>query len=275
MQAATEALALRIALSILGLASMVAGVTWSGQAVGARAGHPVTRAVGASQTGGNPDLNLAATPDYSQSCWSDGSITAQQSTQCRQDALAAINNAHAAEGVRPIELPRNYWSLPVEAQLFVIADLERTSRGLRPVQGLSRQLDRWAATGARHNADPVAPGWRLSSRVQIRAWASNWAADYNSLTADYSWMYLDGWGGTRAATSNVDCTSPTANACWGHRDNILAPFSGSRAVIAGTGHVMGGWDGYFNSYSELFVQYAGRRPHLVYSWRDATRAGAH
>lgn len=275
MQATTDTLLSRVAAALFGLASIVAAVTWSSQAVGSPVGQPVTRASGETSTAGNPALNLPATPDYDRSCWGDGSVAAQQSTQCRDEALAAINNAHAAEGVRPIRLPRNYWSLPVDRQLFVIANLERTSRGLRPLQGLTRQLDRWAAAGARNNADPFPAGGRLSSGAQIRAWASNWAADYNSLTADYSWMYLDGWGGSRGTTSNRDCTSPAASGCWGHRDNILAPFSQSQSVVGGTGHVTGGWDGYFNSYSELFVHYMGRRPHLVYTWRDATRAGAH
>lgn len=233
-----------------------------------------TRAAGTAAGSDNPAVNLPASPAYDDVCWGDGSGSAQRSTECRDAALAAINNAHAAEGVRPIRLPRNFWSLPVDRQLFVIADLERTSRGLRPIQGLTRQLDRWAATGARLNADPYAAGWRLSSGAQIRVWASNWAADYNSLTADYSWMYLDGWGGSSATTSNLDCTSPTAAGCWGHRDNILATFGQSHAVVGGTGHVDRGWHGYYNSYSEMFLRYAGRRPALVYTWRDATRAGA-
>jgi len=233
-----------------------------------------TGAANAAMANRSPTVNKPPSPAYDDACWGDGSVAAQQSTACRDAALAAINNAHAAEGVRPIRLPRNYWSLSVDKQLFVITDLERTSRGLRPLQGLTRQLDSWAATGARHNTDPTAIGWRLSSGAQIRSWASNWAADYNSLTADYSWMYLDGWGGSRATTSNLDCTSPRAQGCWGHRDNILAQFSGSRSVIGGTGHVMRGWDGYFNSYSELLLQYSGHRPAFDYTWSDATTAGA-
>lgn len=275
MQATRVTLLSGVALAgALVLTPNLSAVTWSGRAATTADQQPATRALGTTSGSVDPAMNLPASPAYDDVCWGGGSVVAQQSPQCRDAALTAINNAHAAEGVRPIRLPGNYWSLPVDRQLFVIANLERTARGLRPIQGLTRQLDRWAAAGARLNADPSAAGWRLSSGAQIRAWASNWAADYNSLTADYSWMYLDGWGGSPATTSNLDCTSPTAAGCWGHRDNILAPFSRSRSVVGGTGHVTRGWDGYFNSYSELFLHYSGRRPAIVYTWQDAIRAGA-
>jgi len=239
--------------------------------------HPHTRTTGTGTgtSSPNPPANIPATPDFTDACWGNGSPSAQQSDECRSEALDAINNAHAIEGIRPVRLPGNFWSLPVSRQLFVIANLERVSRGLTPVRGLTRQINRWAASGAQHNEDPSARGWRLSSGARIRAWAANWAADFNALTADYSWMYLDGWAGTTGTTSNIDCTSPTAAGCWGHRDNILDRYDGSHSLAAGAGATARGWEGYFNSYTQLFVQYAGRRPRFFYTWRDATRAGAH
>jgi hypothetical protein len=255
----------------LSVASSAPAVTWSRTAAAA---HPVTRATSAGTRDRNPAANITATPDFTDACWRDGSPSAQQSDECRSAALAAINNAHTVEGIRPIRLPGNFWSLRVNRQLFVIANLERVSRGFPPVRGLTRQINGWAAAGAQRNEDPSARGWRLSSGARIRAWGANWAADYNALTADYSWMYLDGWAGTLAATSNLACTSPTAAGCWGHRDNILARYDGSHSLAAGTGATARGWDGYFNSYTQLFVQYTGHRPRFLYTWRDATRAGA-
>jgi hypothetical protein len=235
---------------------------------------PVTRTMSTATQLRAPHLNLPPSPDYRDACWGGGAVSAQRSTACRRRVLAAINHAHSVEHVRPIRLPRGFWSLGVRRQIFVITNAERVTRGLPPVQGLARQANRWAALGAQHNADPYAHASRLASGAQVRAWGSNWAADYNALTADYSWMYMDGWGGSRASTSNIDCTSRRAAGCWGHRDNILARFGGSHSIIGGVGFVRRGWAGYFTSYAQLFVRYSGRRPAFTYTWRQATRAGA-
>jgi hypothetical protein len=235
-------------------------------------GDPVTRSTGNATAA--PGVNIPASPDYEDACWDGGSVSGRRSARCRSQALAAINHAHAVEHIPPVHLPRRYWSLGVRRQLFVITNAERVSRGLPPVQGLTRQANSWAAAGARRNADPHPHGWRLWNGARIRAWASNWAADYNSLTADYSWMYLDGWAGSRAATSNLDCTSPHAAGCWGHRRNILVAFPRGESIIGGAGFVVRGWDGYYTSYAQLFVAYSGRRPAFTYTWSQATRSEA-
>ncbi len=59
--------------------------------------------------------------------------------------------------------------------------------------------------------DPAPPGGYL-----FNSWGSIFALDYTPLGADFAWMYNDGWGGT-----NLDCSTPSAPGCWGHRDNIL------------------------------------------------------
>lgn len=263
-----------VPLAIVGAALAVATSPTTDAATAWSSRHPVSRSTTTTTRTGHPHANIPPSPDYRYPCWGAGSPAAQQSTTCRRQALAAINHAHAVEHIRPIRLPYNFWSLGVRRQIFVITDAERVTRGLPAVQGLTRQTNRWAGLGARDNADPFAHGWRLRSGALIRAWGSNWAADYNALTADYSWMYLDGWAGSRAATTNIDCTSPHATGCWGHRDNILAAFGGSHSLVGGAGFAARGWDGYFTSYAEILVHYSGRRPALTYTWRRATRAGA-
>ncbi len=54
-------------------------------------------------------------------------------------------------------LPGDYAGLTTAQQLFVLADIERESRGLPGFNGMSSQLDSLAETGASSNADPVGP----------------------------------------------------------------------------------------------------------------------
>ncbi|MHB1975425.1 MAG: hypothetical protein ACYCR4_14260, partial [Acidimicrobiales bacterium] len=45
--------------------------------------------------------------------------------------------------------------------------------------------------------------------------------EVSTLAAEYDWVYDDGYG-----SANVDCTSPGASGCWGHRDVILGQYTG-------------------------------------------------
>ena len=65
--------------------------------------------------------NVPASPDYLDS----GSL---------DDAIAAINNARALEHVHPLHLPQNFAQLDAVQQQFVLVNLERTDRGLRPLR---------------------------------------------------------------------------------------------------------------------------------------------
>ncbi len=267
-------LAVVIALSTSPTVTMPAAS--SATAFGAAApAEPVTLPTGASRVP-DPKRNLAPSPSYYVACWGQGFVAAQQSPTCRSQTLAAINHAHAVEHVRAVTLPRTYWSLPVWQQVFVITNLERVSRGLAPIQGLTRQLNGWAQAGAAHNTDPYASSWTLSSGAGIAEWGSNWAADFNSLAADYDWMYNDGWGGSRANTGNWACTSATAPGCWGHRENILTTFFDGRTahLAGGTGYLARGYGGFFNSYAELMAWYHGAAPTYTYTWQQAVAAGA-
>src|SRR5579884_3223524 len=82
-------------------------------------------------------IDIPANPDY-------------LVTENEQDAIAAINYAHALEHLPPLRLPANYYQLDPAHKQFVLLNLERTARGLKPLQwdanlaqmaaGYSRQL---------------------------------------------------------------------------------------------------------------------------------------
>ncbi len=239
----------------------------------------------------NPARDVPADPAYSVAsgvsytvggalppCWTwRGSTLALATTAsaCESAEVAATDHAHALEHLAPLRLPRNWTTLSVAEQLFVLADVERVSRGEAPILGLSGSLDAQAQAGAAHDADPT-----LMAPVAgaTGAYVSNWAGGDNALDANYSWMYLDGWAG--AATTNADCTATGAPGCWGHRDNILVDaarepcLQGGCAYVMGAGYVAGGAGGGYGSFSELIVQVAGARPALLYTWRQALAAGA-
>ncbi len=69
-----------------------------------------------------PDcMDIAASPDY-------------LSTESAHDAIAAINNARQVEHLHPLHLPANFYQLDPAQQQFMLLNLERTDRGLRPLQ---------------------------------------------------------------------------------------------------------------------------------------------
>jgi len=153
---------------------------------------------------------------------------------CVKPVLDAINRAHSAEGVPAMRLPSNFAALSQPRQLFVIANLERTDRGLTPAIGVSRGLDQNALAAARANQDPIPNPFYGNS------YGSNWAGGIGSpLAVDFLWMYDDGPG-----SFNIDCRSAQAAGCWGHRDNVLYPYQAP--VVMGTA-VVG------TSMTEVFV----------------------
>ncbi len=157
----------------------------------------------------NPAASTAPSAAFSQACWTPPVNNAS----CDAAALTDINQARAAEGYGPLPLPGNYESLPMGTQLVVVADAERTSRGL-PSLPENANLDLMAQAGAQAGADPTGPGGY--------AWGSNIAwGDPTPLAADFGWMYDDGLG-----SENIDCNYAGAPGCWGHRENILSPWGG-------------------------------------------------
>jgi hypothetical protein len=132
--------------------------------------------------------------------------------QCQAVVLHAIDRARSAEGLGPLDIPADYDNLTTAQQLFVLADVERVSRGLPGLDGLTSQLDALAETGASSNADPIGPDGF--------SWGSNWAGgEASALLADYDWMYDDGPG-----SPNLDCGHVPSTGCWDHRQNILGNY---------------------------------------------------
>jgi len=87
--------------------------------------------------------------------------------------LQAIKTLGAIEGVRPMVLPSNWFSLSVPDQLFVIADLERTARGLPPYLGINDALSANAQHAAASNSDPSSPPvsrWPMTTRAPRFWW---------------------------------------------------------------------------------------------------------
>jgi hypothetical protein len=160
------------------------------------------------------------------------------SSACISEALADINAARAAEGVPAMVLPRDFASMSVPVQLLNLANLERVGRGLAPILGLSAPLNQDAQAGAAGDADP------MPTHFYGTVATSNWAGgDDSALEADFDWMYDDGPG-----SGNLDCTSSDPSGCWGHRHDILWPFSAP--ITMGAGYATGR---YGASMTELFV----------------------
>jgi hypothetical protein len=135
-------------------------------------------------------------------------------------------------------LPSNFASMTVSVQLMNLANLERVGRGLAPIVGLSAALNRDAQAAAEQNRDPV------PSNFYGDVSTGNWVAgDDSALEADFEWMYDDGPG-----SGNLDCTSSDPSGCWGHRTDILWPFSAPIAMGAGVASGQ-----YGTSMTELFV----------------------
>ena len=80
--------------------------------------HYNSSATVSSKSGGCVDI--AASPDY-------------LSSGNPQDAIAAINNARQIEHLPPLRLPANFYQFNPAQQQFLLVNLERTARGLRPL----------------------------------------------------------------------------------------------------------------------------------------------
>jgi hypothetical protein len=194
---------------------------------------------------------------------------------CTNYILQAINNARAIEGVRPMVLPSNWFGLSVPEQLFVVADLERTARGLPPYLGINAALSADAQHAAATNSDPaVALGFPIANDAQgSPGFGGAWSGGYAVLAADYIWMYDDAWGGSTAKTSNIACTSASAAGCWAHRDELLGSDPGYNQGVGlgctncemGTGFAM--VDGKA-SYADLIEVPKGSQPTMSFTWAN-------
>ncbi len=188
---------------------------------------------------------------------------------CQHAMVRALDRAHAALGIGPYLLPAHFYSLTGSDQLLILTNLDRLAYGLPPVAGLSPALNAVAATGVSGDADPDPSA--LLNNFPAFGWSSNWAGGYgNALEAYYAWMYYDGWGGKQ--TSNLDCTSPTAGGCWGHRDDVLAfPNPGLLSMGASVSRDTAGQIGYAIT---LVWTPQTNWTSYTYSWASAQADGA-
>jgi hypothetical protein len=194
---------------------------------------------------------------------------------CTNYVLQAINNARAVEGLRPMVLPSNWYNITTTQQLFVLADLERTARGLPAYVGINAALSADAQHAAQTNSDPtIADGFPIANDAQgSPGFGGAWSGGYSMLAADYIWMYDDAWGGSAATTSNITCTSARAAGCWAHRDELLGSDPGYNPGVGlsctncemGTGFAMvnGG-----ASYVDLIEIPRGSTPPMSFTWAN-------
>jgi hypothetical protein len=191
------------------------------------------------------------------------SCSAPTSAACENAIVADLNSAHAAMGFGAYTLPADFDTLGGAEQIFILSNLDRIAYNLAPASGLSHQLDNAAAAGVTAGSDPN-PTADIPSGIGNYSWDANWAGGYpNAPYAYYDWMYNDGYGST-----NIDCSTPTASGCWGHRQDVLAfPNSGQIVMGASVGTGPSGSPGY--AMTMVWTQTTSSWTTLDYTWAQA------
>ncbi|MGC8626246.1 MAG: hypothetical protein ACP5VR_01610 [Acidimicrobiales bacterium] len=208
-------------------------------------------------------------------CYPHLDFTYNGSAACLSLVMQGVDAAQRSEGLRAFILPSDFTAMSVPEQLLVLVNLERLSRGVPPIAGLSPYLMGPAMTAAREAKDPpfsatyghVAVWWPASGGMY--GFGSTWAGnDVDAAAAVFGWMYDDGWGGSRAKTTNLACTSPGASGCWGHRDVLLGETTGTSCTdcIAGAGFAQVKGPRWASSYTFLLVRPASYPTPLIFSW---------
>ena len=185
--------------------------------------------------------------------------------------LASINAARAAlEGLGPLRFNVvAFAKLSVPKQVFVLSNLERTTRGLAPAMAMMPALDAVAAKAALHHTDP------LGGITGIAAEVDGYVPIQNAFSADFGWMYDDGPPPSYHG-QNLDCPRKGLPGCWGHRDAILndylanfsAPSSGTAPleIVTGTGFAAHTPDGpWVAQMFEVAISIKG----AAYTWSEA------
>lgn len=207
-----------------------------------------------------------------------GPVGANNSTTCSAMVVKAIDAARKVEPINAIGSNFNlaaFNKLSFAEQLFAIADIERTARGLAPIEGLTTQLDTLASQGAAGQRDPAASlPLSLSGGGFATYYGSNWAeGTANALGADYYWMYDDGTN-----SPNVACRRAGEAGCWGHRENVLGNYTNTNYCPAGMAinTVMGTAEitskvAVTPSIAEIFVNDCGKAPTMYFTWPDVQK----
>jgi hypothetical protein len=204
-------------------------------------------------TPADPAANIPPSPNFLSDCAANAYDDSQG---CVTATVQAIDNARAHEGVGPMNLPSNWYSLSVTQQTFVMTDLERVARGMAPTSEMASNLEGAAQQGASANQDPSPPAGYPYSQ-----WGSNWAGEMgNPLEALYYWMYDDGLG-----SSNIECTASNTSGCWGHRHNVLMAMA-CHPCVMGVGYDAHAYNG-TPSLTELMVDTSGS-PAADFTWNQ-------
>lgn len=127
-------------------------------------------------------------------------------------ALAALNNALGTQGLSPIRVTGAFWNLTEEEQFFILTDAIRVEEGLPPAVALEPAANSVALAGAKGQTDPTLP---TNTAWQGRM-GSVWSGGEGAVESLYNFLYQDGYG-----SDNLDCTTPNAPGCWGHRQVLL------------------------------------------------------
>jgi len=192
--------------------------------------------------------------------------------------LKTIDNARKSEPLPNVPgsfSVSGFDSLSPGRQLFAIADIERTARGLLPIEGLTLQLHGIALTAARDQNDPSIPlPLRLTGGGLAYYDGSNFAeGTAGPIGANYFWMYDDGLN-----SPNADCTTNHTQGCWGHRENVLGPYNNVNYCPRGSAvnTVMGAAEVnsgvlYSPSITEIFVNDCGAPPAMYFTWPDVQK----
>ncbi len=188
-----------------------------------------------------------------------------------QHVLAAIDAARASEeGLAPLRFNlMRFRHLSVPEQVFVVSNLERTTRGLYPAVAMRSRLDALATASARRDADPTDVGATYSS---VWLGAPAMPGQY-AFFADFGWLYDDG-PPPQFFFRNLDCVRAGESGCWGHRNNVLSNPLGDGATCAhpkfvtGVGFALG--TPYGASVSQIFeVECASGELATDFTWRRA------
>lgn len=199
-------------------------------------------------------------------------------TTCGETIIKSINAARKFEPLHPVASTfslKAFEKLTYAEQIFAITDMERTSRGLAPIEGLTTQLNAIAENGAKRQIDPVSNlPLRLVGGGVATYFGSNWAeGTANALGSDYYWMYDDG-----PNSPNADCRRAGQAGCWGHRDNILGDYETAAYCPTGSqlNMVMGAAEvtsrvSFSPSIAEIFLNDCGKAPTMYFTWHDVVR----
>ncbi|MDQ6784724.1 MAG: hypothetical protein M3063_15065 [Actinomycetota bacterium] len=183
---------------------------------------------------------------------------------CATDAtcVSDVNGVRAAqENLGPIALPTNWATLTPAEQLFVLTNLERTSRGEPAIPDLVNTYDASVQTGMLTDKDPLLAG--------VPAGSSIWGQGATPTAVMYGWMYADGLS-TTPGSGNVECTPTNSSGCWGHRNNILANATAGSGnpnemdAVAGTDN--NGQLSYAATFAVDPTPPPAGSPALVYTW---------